>query len=215
MKEEQIPVYRTVHQDQLRRGVADLSGSIMHTPITEELLVETSEEANVARGTARRFRRAMEELRWMEAAFQVYQGNLLENWGMVQAEHDGSVLSFNSEEPERSDLCILAKGLDTNPHLTATRLFRGKVQHTSNHSRGDGHRGKRHCYWSRSRGPQVLNVFCLWLLLAEVEMRTYWRRRAPPLSPPDRSSYNCKLQGGIPRTLSPATTTVHQLGALS
>ena len=30
-----------------------------------------------------------------------------------------------------------------------------------------------------------------------------------------RSSYNRKLQGGIPRTLSPATTTVHQLGALS
>ena len=57
--------------------------------------------------------------------------------------------------------------------------------------------------------------FCLWLLLADVEIRTHWRRRAPPLSPPDRSSYNCKLQGGIPRTLSPATTTVHQLGALS
>ena len=78
-EKEQNPVYRKVHQDQLLRRLADLCGTIMHTPITEELLVETPEEANVARATARRLRRAMEELRWMEAAFQVNQENLLKN----------------------------------------------------------------------------------------------------------------------------------------
>ena len=62
-EKEQIPVYRKVHQDQMRRRLADLSGTIMHTPITEELLVETPEEANVAKATARRLRRAMEQLR--------------------------------------------------------------------------------------------------------------------------------------------------------
>ena len=75
-EKEQNPVYRKVHQDQRLRRVADLSGTIMHTPITEELLVETPEEANVARGTAQRLRRAMEELRWTEAGFQVHQENV-------------------------------------------------------------------------------------------------------------------------------------------
>ena len=36
---------------------------IMPKPKTEELLVETPEEANVARATARRLRRALKELR--------------------------------------------------------------------------------------------------------------------------------------------------------
>ena len=66
-EKEQIPVYKRVHQDQMRRRLADLSGTIMHAPKTEELLVETPEEANVARATARRLRRTMEELRWLEA----------------------------------------------------------------------------------------------------------------------------------------------------
>ena len=33
-EKEQTPVYKKVHQDQLRKRVADLSGMIMHTPIT-------------------------------------------------------------------------------------------------------------------------------------------------------------------------------------
>ena len=103
-EKKQIPVYRKVHQDQMRRRLADLSGTIMHTPITEEQLVETPEEGNMAWGTARRLRRAMEELRWMKAAFQVYQENLLNKRCMVQAGHDGSVSSYNSVEPERSEL---------------------------------------------------------------------------------------------------------------
>ena len=56
-------MYRKVQQDQMLQILADLSGTIVHTPITEELLVETPEEANVARATARRLRRAMAELR--------------------------------------------------------------------------------------------------------------------------------------------------------
>ena len=33
-EKEQIPVYRMVHQDQMRRRLVDLSGTITHTPIT-------------------------------------------------------------------------------------------------------------------------------------------------------------------------------------
>ena len=49
-EKEQIPVYRKVHQDQMRRRLADLSGTIMLAPITEELLVETPEEAKRGKG---------------------------------------------------------------------------------------------------------------------------------------------------------------------
>ena len=135
-EKEQIPVHRKVHQDQMRRRLADLSGTIVRTPMTEELLVETPEEANVARAAGRRWRRTMEELRWKEAAFQECQENLLDKWCMVPAGHDGSVSSYHSEEPERSAPCIPVKGLETNSQLTTRKLFRGKVQHSSNHSRG-------------------------------------------------------------------------------
>ena len=71
----------------------------------------------------------------MEAAFQVGQENLLDKRCMVQAVHDGSASSYNSEELERLELCIPVKELETKPQFIAKRLFRGKVQHTSNHSR--------------------------------------------------------------------------------
>ena len=48
--------------------------------------------------------------------------------GMVQAGHDGSVSSYHSDKPERSELCNPVKGLETKPQLIARRLFRGKVQ---------------------------------------------------------------------------------------
>ena len=84
-EKEQITVYKKVHQDQLRTRVADLS--VMHTPRTEELLVEIPEEANVARATVWRLRIAMENLRWLEAAVQEYHENvnLFDKWSTVQA----------------------------------------------------------------------------------------------------------------------------------
>ena len=54
---------------------------------------------------------------------------------MVQAGHDCTVSFYNNEEPELSGLCIPVKGLETNPQVTSRRSFRGKVQHTSSHSR--------------------------------------------------------------------------------
>ena len=58
-------------------------------------------------------------VRWLEAAFQECHENahLLDKWSMVQAGDDRSVSSSHSEEPERSELCIPVKGLETNPQL--------------------------------------------------------------------------------------------------
>ena len=48
-EKERIPVYRRAHRDNLRRELANLNGTIMHTPITEKLLADTQEEATVAK----------------------------------------------------------------------------------------------------------------------------------------------------------------------
>ena len=67
------------------------------------------EDETVAR--LRRLRRAMEELRWMEAPFQVYQENLLEKC-MVEG-HDGSVSSYSEEFSSGRNCAVQPKELET------------------------------------------------------------------------------------------------------
>ena len=74
----------------------------------------------------------------------------------------GSASSYHSEEQDWSELCIPVKELETKPQLIARRLFRGKVQHTSNQSRGkkSAHDHQTFCesYCSQQKVQSKLNL---------------------------------------------------------
>ena len=157
-------MYRRVHQDQLRRGLADLSGTIMHTPITKELLAETPEEANVAKATARRLRRALKELPEAAMAFLVYRANLRENVWFRRRITAPFHLTTPGSPSSRN--CAF-QGLEANPQVTSRRLFRGKVQHIPNLRRrqksAHGHQTFRESYCCQQglQFPDELEVRCL------------------------------------------------------
>ena len=112
-------------------ATADFSVPFMHTPITEEVLVEPPVEANLPKETVWRLRRPLNGLRCAAATFQAYLQNPLEDVGfrrgmaapsIYNREDDGVKMSVHVDDPlvigpEGPIIiffeCIVVKGLET------------------------------------------------------------------------------------------------------